>query len=249
MARTVFLLILLLWARPVAGAEILVFAAASLTDALQEIARLYETQGRDRVVINLGASSVLARQIQEGARADLFISADEEKMDQLQERGLIQRETRRSLLSNRLVVVVERDGAFSPKTPEDLKNARRIAIAEPNTVPAGIYARRYLQQSGVWKGLNILPTQNVRGALAAVESGNAAAGIVYRTDAAISSKVRIAYEVPESAELKISYAAAVTNDTHRQEAAEKFLQHLQKQEAGAIFERHGFIIFHESSKP
>lgn len=224
------------------SAEILVFAAASLTDALQEIARAYERDSGDKIRISFGASSVLARQIQEGARADLFISADEEKMNQLERLGLIRKETRRSLLSNTLVVVTAKESAFVVKRPEDLTKARRVAVAEPGTVPAGIYARRYLERAGVWAKLNIVPTQNVRAALAAVESGNAEAGLVYKTDAAISSGVKIAYEVPPSPDLAISYSAAVMKEGRQPAWGEAFLKHLQRAASGRTFEKFGFIV-------
>ena len=227
------------WAR---SAEILVFAAASLTDALGEIGRDYEKKSEERVLFSFAASSVLARQIQEGARVDLFISADEEKMDGLEKRGLIRSETRRSLLGNSLVVIVAKETALTVRSAEDLKQARRVAVAEPNTTPAGIYARRYLEGAGVWKELNIIPTQNVRGALAAVESGNAEIGVVYKTDAAMSGKVKIVYQIPVSAELKISYAAAVLKEGRRQDAAEAFLRELQSPRSARVFRRYGFVV-------
>jgi molybdate transport system substrate-binding protein len=224
------------------AAEIMVFAAASLTDALQVIARDYEKESGDKVLFNFAASSILARQIQEGARADLFFSADEEKMDQLQKRGLIRGESRRTLLSNRLVVVVGNESSFLPSKPQDLTKAKRLAVAEPSTVPAGIYARRYLEKEKVWEQVSILPTENVRGALAAVESGNAEAAIVYKTDAAISRKVKVAYEVPTDPKVKIAYPIAVLKEGKQPAAAEHFLGYLQGAKAGNIFKRHGFIV-------
>ena len=179
------------------AADVMVFAAASLSDALKEISTSYEKASGDRIFFNFGGSSTLARQIQEGARADLFFSADEEKMDQLETNGSSARRARRSLLSNSLVIAAEEFSSY--KTVEDLRRAKRIAIAEPNTVPAGIYARKYLEKAGLWAELKdrIVPTENVRAALAAVESGNAEAAIVYKTDAAISKKVKVAFEVAQ----------------------------------------------------
>jgi molybdate transport system substrate-binding protein len=225
-----------------AAAEIMVFAAASLTDALKEIAPAFERKTGDRAVFNLGASSVLARQIQEGAPADLFFSADDEKMDGLEKQGLLG--SRRSLLSNSLVIVVANDRAFSIKAPEDLLKARRIALAEPRTVPAGIYARKYLEQAGLWSKLSgsVVPTENVRAALSAVESGNVEAGIVYKTDAAISKRVKIAYEVPVQDGPKISYPVAVLKDSKRKGPAGEFLRYLESEEATKVFEKYGFIV-------
>ena len=235
-------LLALLQAATIRAAEIMVFAAASLTDSFQAIARDYEKESSHKVLFNFAASSILARQIQEGARADLFFSADEEKMDQLQKRGLIRAETRRTLLSNRLVVVLAKNSSFTASNPQDLNKAKRLAIAEPNTVPAGIYARRYLEKAGVWKQLNILPTENVRGALSAVENGNADAAVVYKTDAAISQKVKVAYEVPDNPEIKIGYPIALLKDGKQPQVAEHFLAYLQSPKAADVFKRYGFIV-------
>ena len=235
-------LLALLQAATIRAAEIMVFAAASLTDALQAIARDYEKENSHKVLFNFAASSILARQIQEGARADLFFSADDEKMDQLQKRSLIRADTRRTLLSNRLVVVIGKSSSFSASNPQDLIKAKRLAIAEPNTVPAGIYARRYLEKSGVWKQLDILPAENVRGALSAVESGNADAAVVYKTDAAISQKVKIAYEVPDDPQVKIAYPIALLKEGKQPQAAEHFLAYLQGPKSSAVFKRYGFIV-------
>jgi molybdate transport system substrate-binding protein len=228
------------------AAELSVFAAASLTDALEEIAAEYEKAGGDRIVLNLGASSTLARQIQEGAPADLFLSADEEKMDGLAKRKLLLPGTRKSVLSNTLVVVVPDDSRLKIAGVKDLAGpgVRALALAEPQTVPAGIYAREYLVQQGVWSQVvgRVVPTENVRAALAAVESGNADAGIVFRTDARISKRVRIAWEVPRAEGPAISYPFAVLAGSERKEAARRFLAWLQSPPALAVFRKHGFLI-------
>jgi len=224
------------------AAELTVFAAASLSDALKEISSAYEKSTGDHVSFNFAASSTLARQIQEGARADLFFSADEEKMDQLEAKNLIQKQSRRSVLSNSLVIAVPSESSL--KNAVDLRQARRIALAEPNSVPAGIYARKYLEQEHLWTDLKdkIVPTENVRAALAAVESGNADAAIVYKTDAAISKKVKIGYEVPASAGPRISYPLAVLAESRNPAAAEKLWEYLQTPVAAKTFEKFGFII-------
>jgi molybdate transport system substrate-binding protein len=224
------------------AAELTVFAAASLSDALKEIASAYEKRTGDRVNFNFAASSTLARQIREGARADLFFSADEEKMDQLAAKNLIRKESRRSVLSNSLVIVVAPDSSL--KSAADLRQFKRIALAEPNTVPAGIYARKYLEQEHLWTELNqkIVPTENVRAALAAVESGNAGAAIVYKTDAAISKNVKIGYEVPARASPGISYPLAMLAEARNVAGAERFWQYLQSPEAARTFQKFGFIV-------
>jgi molybdate transport system substrate-binding protein len=240
------ILILLLAAMPVAAADLQVFAAASLTDALREISAEYEKASGDRPVLNLGASSTLARQIQEGAPADLFLSADEAKMDGLEKRKLVLAGTRRSVLSNTLVVVVPVDSNLKISGPADLavSSIRALALAEPQSVPAGIYAKEYLKRKGLWNKVidRVVPTENVRAALAAVESGNVDAGIVYKTDAGISKKVRIAYEVPKAESPNISYPFAVLAGSEHKEAARRFLDYLASPPSLAIFRKYGFLV-------
>lgn len=224
-----------------AAAEVHVFAAASLTDAARDIAAQYEKGSADRIVFNFGASSLLARQIEEGAPADLFLSADEEKMNALERRRLIDAKTRVSVLSNTLVIV----GA-NITSPRQLagRGVATIALAEPNTVPAGIYAREYLTKIGIWDRVKskVIPTENVRGALAAVEAGNADAAIVYKTDALISKRVRVACEVPAGEGPRISYPFAVTMNSESPHAARRFLTYLTSKPALDVFRRYGFVI-------
>jgi len=221
------LLFLLLLTIPV-HAEVRVFAAASLTDALEEIVRGYHG---DRVVFNFGGSSMLARQIELGAPADLLLSADDlVRTTRLGERV--------SFLSNRLVIVT-RDRRITG--PRDLVGMK-IALAEPSTVPAGIYARTYLQKLGLWERVkrNVIPTDNVRGALAAVVAGNVDAAIVYRTDARIAKQVRVAYEVPRDEGPRIAYLFAMVKDA--QPAAKRFFAYLRSQRAKDVFRKHGFDV-------
>jgi molybdate transport system substrate-binding protein len=228
------------------AATIHVSAAASLMDALREIGGRYQRESGDTVLFNFGASSLLARQITEAAPADLFISADELKMDQLQQRGLIVNRSRRAILSNTLVIVVPSDSRLKIKSPEDLASPaiRNVAVAEPQTVPAGIYAREYLRKLKVWDRITdkIIPTDNVRSTLAAVESGNVETGIVYKTDALTSTAVKIAFSVPAAEGPKISYPAAVVADSREKVAAQRFLDYLQRDGAREIFHRYGFIL-------
>lgn len=228
------------------AAEVTVFAAASLTDALKEIALDYERQSNDRIFFNFGASSFLARQIEEGAPADLFFSADEAKMDALQKRGRIEASTRRSLLSNALVIVVAVDSPLRFASAKDLAgpDVKTIALADPQTVPAGIYSREYLAKHGLWSAVKpkVVPTDNVRAALAAVESGNVDAGMVYRTDAAISKKIRVACAVPVAEGPAIRYPVAVVKDSPCALAAEKFLTFLVSTSAEKVFKKYGFIV-------
>jgi molybdate transport system substrate-binding protein len=228
------------------AANLRVSAASSLTDALHDIARLYQHDTQDTILFDFGASSTLARQIAEGAPSDVFISADELKMDQLQQRGYIVKASRRSILSNTLVIIVPSDSNLRINNPADLADnaISNIAVAEPQSVPAGIYAKEYLRAHHVWDRIKdkIVPTENVRAALAAVESGNVQTGIVYRTDALISRSVRIAFEVPRSEGPKISYPVAIVGDSKQKPAAQKFIDFLQSPPAQEVFRKYGFII-------
>jgi molybdate transport system substrate-binding protein len=226
------------------AADLTVFAAASLSDALQEIGRNYQAGGGDPVHFNLAASSTLARQIKEGAPADVFFSADEAKMDELEKAGLLAAGSRRRLLSNTLVIVapkaatVPAGGAAFLLLPA----VRRLALAETTTVPAGIYARAWLEKTGLWPKVaaKVIATENVRACLAAVESGNVDAGIVYRTDALLSRQVQVVDQIPAAEGPRISYPAAVLRATKQPEAAARFADYLASPAAQAVFLKFGF---------
>ena len=162
-------------------------------------------------------------------------------MDELEGAGLVRPADRVSLLSNRLAVVVATVSDLVVSTPEDLVSARRLALGDPEAVPAGIYARRWLESRGLWERLRerVVPTLDVRAALAAVESGSAEAGIVYRSDVAISRRVRVALEVPADEAPRIVYPAAVIASSKSSEAR-PFLDHLRSADARAVFTRLGF---------
>lgn len=242
----IILLFVVLVSLPAAAEEVRVFAAASLTDVLKDIAKDYERSSGDRIVFNFGGSSMLARQIEQDAPADLFLSADELKMDDLQKRRLIDRKTRQSVLSNTLVIVVPAERGMTITSAKELADDRvlSVAIAEPATVPAGIYARAYLLKIGAWGRVarKAIPMDNARAALAAVESGNADCGIVYRTDALISKHVRVAVEVPKDEGPDISYPFAVTTNAQSPAAARRFLAYLTSKPALDAFRRYGFLI-------
>ena len=245
-SKALTLLFSLLIATSISAAELTVYAAASLTDALKEIAAAYEKQSGDKLRFNFGASSMLARQIEESAPADLFFSADEAKMDALEKKDLLLPGTRRSLLSNVLVLVVPTDASAAPKSAADLAKPefKKIALAEPQTVPAGIYAREYLQKLGLWDAVKekVVPTENVRAALAAVESGNVEVGIVYKTDSLISKKVKVAVEVPAAEGPKISYPIAVLKSSGQPDRAKKFAEYLAGPTPRSVFKRFGFTF-------
>src|SRR5262249_5366881 len=210
-----------------------------------EIAANYEKQSSDKIVFNFGASSLLARQITERAPADIFVSADEAKMDDLQRAGLIVSETKRDLLSNSLVIVVPNDSQLViASTDELITKTQKIAIADPRAVPAGIYTKQYLSGLGLWDKLEsrMVPTENVRAALAAVESGNVDAGFIYKTDAEISKRVKIAFSVPAEKGPTIRYPVAIIKEAKNKSGAEGFLRYLESDNARALFERYGFIV-------
>ncbi|HXV61355.1 MAG TPA: molybdate ABC transporter substrate-binding protein, partial [Vicinamibacteria bacterium] len=189
-----------------------IFAAASLTDALAEVASQFEkTHPSSRVVSQFGSSSDLARQILAGAPADLFFSADRYQLDRVAAEGFIDIGFRADVLSNELVVVRHRDAPDSVDGPGDLAALGRIAMADPEAVPAGVYARHYLESQGLGPRLRskIVPTLDVRGALAAVASGNVDAGFVYRTDAAMEDRVKIVYHVPREEGPAIVYSLGI----------------------------------------
>lgn len=226
------------------GAEIQVFAAASLSDALNEIATSFFNQTGARVEFNFAGSGILARQIAEGAPADLFFSADESKMDGLEKKGLLVAGSRKSIVSNTLVVILPSESNAKIRTAKDLASLRTIAMGEPATVPAGSYAREYLTSLGLWESLQkqVLPLDNVRATLAVVEGGNADAGFVYKTDALASKKVKIALEIEAEQGPKISYPVAILAGTKNQKESVTFEDYLGSPAALDTFRKFGFLV-------
>ena len=245
MRVVLYLMIWLAGMAAAAGAEIRVFAAASLTDVLKEVATDYQKATGDKVVFNFAGSNFLARQIEAGAPADLFFSADQAQMDAVQKKGLIVAETRRNRLSNSLVIVIASDSHLQIKSARDLGSSavKRLALADPAGVPAGIYAKQFLQRQNLWSALSpkIVPTENVRGALLAVEAGNVEAAIIYKTDAAISKRTKVAFEVPAADTPAIHYPVALLTDAKDRASAKRFWAHLFSANATSLFEKHGFI--------
>ena len=228
------------------AADLTVFAAASLTDSLKQIGSNYEQQTGQRVDFNFEASSVLARQIEQGAPADIFFSADETQMERLAAQSLIDPATRQDRLANSLVVVVPADSTLQIDSAGDLAGdgVKRIALGDPRAVPAGVYTKAWLTKLQLWDAVEpkVVPMENVRAALAAVDSDNVDAGVVYKTDAAISKNVKIAYEVPRADGPDIRYPMAVVKASPQPEAAAKFLKYLDSDDAANVFKKFGFII-------
>jgi molybdate transport system substrate-binding protein len=223
--------------------EVTVFAAASLTDALREVGAVFEARTGHKVVYNFGASSDLARQIRAGAPVDLFFSADGPQMDALERAGLVKADERVDVLSNALVIVVPASSRRALSSAADLLGCERIALADPQAVPAGVYARTYLESLGLWSRIKdkVVPLLNVRAALAAVESEHADAGVVYRTDAALSSRVRVALEVPSGQGPPIAYPLASIVGS-KKAAALELRRFLVSPEALRVYARRGFVV-------
>jgi molybdate transport system substrate-binding protein len=242
-----FVLVLLTGAQTVAWAdEILVSAAASLTDALKEIGIGYQSKTKHTVRYNFGPSSGLARQIEEGAPVDIFFSADLPQMENLDKHGRLEPGTRKNLLSNQLVIIVPADSKLAISSPKDLLKAdvKRIALAEPSSVPVGVYSSKYLTDEGLWDQVKpkIVPVQDVRATLASVESGNVEAGFVYKSDAAVSKKVKIVYEVPMDKGPKITYPVAIVKESNHKEAGRDFMNYIQSSVAKNTFKKYGFVV-------
>ena len=229
--------------QPGAPAPLTVSAAISLTDALEEAGRAYRAAGGGEVRFNFGGSNVLARQILNGAPVDLFVSADEAQMKLIEAAGAIAPDTRVELLGNKLAVVLS-PSAPAVKDAEGLAQPgiRRMALGDPDAVPAGVYAKQYLQSAGVWDRLlaRIVPVANVRAALTAVETGNVEAAIVYESDLAAASRARLAFVVSGPAAPRIVYPAAILARSKNRREAERFLAFLRGNEGSAIFKRFRF---------
>jgi molybdate transport system substrate-binding protein len=225
--------------------EILVAAAASLTDVLKELSAAYQSKSKNTVNFNFGPSSTLARQIEEGAPADMFFSADLVQMDDLDKNGRLEPGTRKNLLSNQLVIVVPSDSKLAIASPKDLlkSEVKRIALAEP-PVPAGVYSSKYLEEEGLWDKIKpkVVPVQDVRATLASVEAGNVEAGFVYKTDAAVSKKVKIVYEVPIDKGPKILYPVAIVKESKRKDTARDFMNFVLSPAGRGTFKKYGFVV-------
>lgn len=226
---------------------VVAFAAASLTDAMNQVVRVYGTKSGAGVKTAYAASSALARQIESGAQADLFFSADEEWMDYLEKRGLVEKATRVSRLGNRLVLVAPAGAARKVALRQGaellggLGKDGRLAIGDPASVPAGRYARQALTTLGLWQAIEprLARADNVRVALSYVERGEAPLGIVYATDAAMIKSVQVVGEFPPESHQAISYSLALIAK-RASDPVKAFHAFLLSAEATAIFQKFGF---------
>jgi molybdate transport system substrate-binding protein len=230
------------------GRDVLVFAAASLKNALDDVAGQWQRQTGKRVAISYAASNNLIRQIEQGAPADIFISADLDWMDYGQQKNLIKPETRANLLGNRIVLIAPKDSTLSIKVEQgfDLAGALkggRLAMGNVDAVPAGKYGKAALEKLGVWDGVKgrIAQAESVRAALLLVSRGETPLGIVYQTDAASEPAVRIVGTFPEDTHPPIIYPVAMTKDSNNATAAD-FLKYIRSPAAKPAFERQGFTV-------
>ena len=233
---------------PAGAAGVLVFAAASTSAPVGEIVELFKTKGQGSAAASFASSSVLAKQIFHGAPADIYISANPQWMDYLSDEKSIEPSTRFDLLANRLVLVAPADSALSVQIGDsfplsDKLGGGKLAMGDPDHVPAGIYGKAALENLGVWRSVSgqVVMSQDVRAALALVERGEAAAGVVYATDAAMTKNVRVVSGFPAASHPPIIYPAAIVAGRDRPQVR-GFFQLLKSPAAADIFSKYGFTL-------
>jgi molybdate transport system substrate-binding protein len=226
--------------------KLLVSAAASMTNVMEEIQSIYkQNQASTDINYNFGASGALQRQIEQGAPADVFVSAANKQMDALEAQNLLLPGSRTLIAKNSMVLIVPANSS-NISSFEDLKNANinRISIGEPRSVPAGQYAQQVLQNLQLWEQIKtkLVYAKNVRQVLASVESGNADAGLVYATDAKISNQVKVVTTAEEKDHSPIVYPIAILKRTQEVDTAKNFLKFLSSQQAQAVLKKYGFVL-------
>jgi molybdate transport system substrate-binding protein len=231
-------------AQGTARGEVLVFAAASTADAIDEVKRQFEQESGGRVLTSYAGSSTLAQQIVQGAGADVFLSADATWADYVEAQSLAAE--RREMLGNRLVVIAPRDSTLDLKNPQDVaaEGVKHLALADPEAVPAGKYAKQALVKLGLWDAVKkkVAAAADVRQAMAYVETGAADAGIVYATDAAQSESIKVVAEIPPQWTEPIRYCAVLLKHGADKPAAGSFYRYLFSPAAAKVFQKHGFIV-------
>ena len=228
--------------------ELNVFAAISLTDALGEIGTAFTAKNGVKIFYNFAASTTLQRQLEKGATADVFISASPRQVVALETNGLLETESRKDLLTNRLVLVSDQSAGISMETLTSLAipEISRIAIGHPSIVPAGAYAKEALVHFELWDTLQskFVFGTDVRATLAYVTAGNADVAIVYKTDTTLTQRIKVLYQLPTEAYTPIIYPAVVMKDSPRKQLAHRFMTYLHSMESGEVFERHGFTFLY-----
>lgn len=233
--------------------ELNISAAVSMKDALAEIQANYQAKHPNvKILYNLGASGSLQQQIEQGAPADIFISAAPKQMNELEAENLINKATRRNLVENKLVLIVPKNSTLAIDKFEDLAqtSVQKWSMGEPSVVPAGQYSQEVLKKLGIWNDVKAkaVLAKDVRTVLAYVETGNVEAGIVYKTDAASSDKVKIVATASEGMHQPILYPIAILSATKQAKTAEDFLTYLTSSESAAIFEKYGFVMSKNDGK-
>ena len=238
--------------------SVVVFAAASLRDVVQDIGVRFAEAHQVALVYNFAGSNTLAQQLQAAPVADVFLSANPDWVDALERAELVLPESRRNFLSNRLVLISRKEAEFQLSAPGLLPalSFSFLALADPEAVPAGRYAKTFLQavetaDRSVWEAVKdtIVPTADVRAALGLVASDPNIIGIVYRTDAMSSGQVRVVYEVPPALHQPIVYCAVALKDRPQPELVAQFLDFLRSPEAGAIYNTQGFVVDEGDTRP
>jgi molybdate transport system substrate-binding protein len=232
-------------AAPQSRTEIIVSAAISLKDALDEVTHLWAAVNPNvSVKTNYGASGTLEIQIEQGAPVDVFLSAAPKQMDALDAKGLLLEGTRKELLRNEIVLVVPTDSSLQISSFRDLThaNVKKVALGEPTVVPAGQYAKEVLTNLGIYDAVNskAVLAKDVRQVLTYVETGNVDAGIVYATDALSSSKVKVVAQAPDKSHSPVIYPVAAIKSSKNPAAARAFTSFLSGPQARAVFEKYGF---------
>lgn len=225
--------------------NVIVFAAASTTNAITEISELFSKETGINVTTNFASASALAQQIEFGANADIFISANQKWADELEKKKLVKK--RETIVGNRIVIILPVNSTLNGDTPEILlkPEVKTISMGEPSSVPAGTYGKEALVKLGLWEKIEgkVVSAKDVRSALAYVETSAAEAGIVYSTDAAISDKVKVVYKFPDDTISKpISYPAITLKNAVNQKNADLFFDFLKNEKSMSVFEKYGFIV-------
>lgn len=233
-------------AKGVQPVTLTVSAAASLKDVMEEIKTAYAKEKNNvKVTFNFGSSGSLQRQIEQGAGADVFISAATKQMDALEDKGLIMEETRKDFLENEIVLVVPQNSSIVSDFKDlSTDKVKKIGLGEPKSVPVGQYAQEVLENINIINSIKskVVYGKDVREVLTWVETGNADAGIVYETDARVSGKVKVVAKAPEGSHKPVYYPAAVIKSTKNAADAKAFVEYLYSSKAKPVFEKYGFVF-------
>ena len=232
--------------------EITVFAAMSLTNALTDIEKEYTKKHKVHVSYNFAASTTLQRQIEKGASADIFISASAIQTDALEKLGLLETNSRENILTNQLVIVAHKESDIRINDPIDiLQNAiSRVAIGQPEIVPAGFYAKEVLKHFNLWDRIQpqLIFGTDVRATLAYVSTGNVDIAFVYQTDTTVSEQVKVIYQFPPNTHSTIVYPAAILKGSKQKQIAKAYIEFFKTSTAYTIFDKHGFrLLFTDPS--